>query len=344
MVVGGDRDADVTIPHASVAARQALLSREGRQVRITSLADGCAINGASLTRDMPSSLEEGDLLRLGNVTLEFTYRKLPVTPALADAPRKPRPAKREPKAKPKPTQAKPAARPVAAAARPARRQPPSAVARAAPDTATTWKLAVIVLAFVVVILAAILAALWKSNSEVLGSPVGAGADPSPTPSVAEVSLPAKPAAKSDDAKPLPVAEQPPPAKKQPPAMQRGVPPAGGGARETYPDLLELADKTFRVAHVTKIEPLGIEATGRDGRAYRVEPGDIVAIHDRADLALRVQRRRESLGDGVEARLRLAQWCVTRYEPAAARRLLADVLAQAPMHKDAADLQRRLNEG
>ena len=88
LILGRDEVADVQIVEASVSRRHALIQTDGGTVRVTDLgsSSGTRINGAKLTPDLPSSLDPGDFVQLGRVTMTF-HASPPPQPKKSTPPR-----------------------------------------------------------------------------------------------------------------------------------------------------------------------------------------------------------------------------------------------------------------
>ena len=182
LIVGRDDVADLQIAEKSVSRRHALVQVENGTVRVTDLgsSSGTRINGARLTPDLPSSLEAGDFVQLGRVTMTFHPQ--------------PPPAQKRPREK---APARPKARPAAAAARPA----------AAPPATGRWKMIAFVLAFAVVAALGALIAVVATRDD---------GKPPPPPAVvekpAEKEVPTPPAKNEEPSEPAKV--EPPSTKEE----------------------------------------------------------------------------------------------------------------------------------
>jgi hypothetical protein len=319
MVVGRDPASDVQLADKTVSRRHALLQIDEDRVRITDLGSTSKtrINGAALVRDVPSTLEAGDLVRFGK--LEMTFR--------ATAPP---PARPEPKAPAKP----PAAPPPAAKAAKPRAARPSRERTAPSAGAGPWKVVAIVLAFVVVILLAAFLATRGNEAPapvVLEEPAAAPSDEPPEPE-ADSTSPA-------ETKPEPPPEPEPKVDRAPAGA---LPPGGYAPVEDFPDLLEVDGKDYFAVAVVSFGGGGVEVRGRDGRVYTLARREVTRILDRADLVRRVAVQRAGLArDDIESRLQLARWCAARYVPTEAIQLLDEVLKQQPGHEAARELRARL---
>jgi hypothetical protein len=73
VVVGRDPESDLYLDDPTVSRRHALLERAAAGVRVTDLGSrtGTRINGATLTPELPSSLEFGDFVAFGRVVMSF---------------------------------------------------------------------------------------------------------------------------------------------------------------------------------------------------------------------------------------------------------------------------------
>lgn len=76
-VLGRGADADIVLDSASVSRHHAALRRDGETVTIEDLGstNGTSVNGDTLTR--PATLGTGDLLRLGDIELQFGVIGMP---------------------------------------------------------------------------------------------------------------------------------------------------------------------------------------------------------------------------------------------------------------------------
>ena len=123
-IIGSDKLSDLWVDDPTVSKRHAIVQQENGKVTITDLRseDGTRINGAALVPEMPSTLEPGDFINLGEVVLGFHKTPPPPVPrpvaatATPTPPTAPPPPRRPAAKKTAPAHTK--ARPVRKVARP----------------------------------------------------------------------------------------------------------------------------------------------------------------------------------------------------------------------------------
>lgn len=73
VVLGRDADAGIVLPNGTVSRRHALVRREGDAITVQDLgsSNGTWVNGVRVLR--PVTLEPGDLIRLGDIELQFGF-------------------------------------------------------------------------------------------------------------------------------------------------------------------------------------------------------------------------------------------------------------------------------
>jgi pSer/pThr/pTyr-binding forkhead associated (FHA) protein len=322
MVVGRDSGSDLHLPDKTVSRRHALLQVDEDRVRLTDLGSTSKtrINGAALVRDVPSTLEAGDVVHVGK--LELTFH--PTTPPSP-------PGRSEPRARAKAGKPK--------SARPKRER------ATASSGAGPWKAVAVGLAFVVVVLlAAFLATRGNEppTTVVLDGSPETPPDERPEPGTGDASKPGPEEQAEPEPQPEPEPEPEPETERAPAGA---LPPGGYAPVEDFPDLLEVDGKDYFAVAVVSFGADGIEVRGRDGRVYALARREVTRILDRADLVRRVAVQRAGLArDDVESRLQLAQWCAQRYVPTEALQLLDEVLELQPDHEAARALRARLESG
>jgi len=316
IVIGRDDVADLKVDETTVSRRHALLQLDGETVRLTDLGStsGTKINGASLVRDVPSTLEPGDFLALGRAILTFHHLPPPAAskPAPVDAP--------APKPVPRPAAPARPPRPKRAAAEP---RPKERAARELP-----WKWIALMLAFLLVgMLGAVIAlqlAGDRKETVVVREPAAGEQAPPPE---AEPETPAEP-------EPPAVAPEPEEAAapSEPRAAPAGaIPPAQDAPVADFPQLLELdGGASYCPVEVRDWDATSFRVIGADGLLYTVPRRRLTRIVDRADLERRAALDHERLApDDADGRWEQAQRCAKEHLPARARKLLTELLAIRP---------------
>jgi hypothetical protein len=302
LILGRDEVADVQILEKSVSRRHALVQVENGTVRVTDLgsSSGTRINGARLTPDLPSSLDPGDFVQLGRVTMTYHTNPPPVKKAPAPPP-------------------EPAAKPV-------RRAAP------APPPDDRWKMIAIVFAFIAVAgLGAIIALVATRDDEPEPQP--------PVARVAEPKREPRPEPKPEP-KPEPPKKETPPKLDEKLAPEGEMPPRGFLPPREFPDLIEFNYTEYYPVQLQTWDGSRIRAVGGDGRIYLIPQSKVTKSEDRVDLARRAARARAQLDpDDAEAHLELARWCARRYIRTETRALAKKVLELRPMDPEATQLLR-----
>lgn len=318
-VVGRDEVSDIPLEDVSVSRRHALIQATGERLQVTDLGStgGTRINGAALVPNLPSTLEPGDFVNFGRLTMTF---HLTPPPAVAPA----------------------AAAQAMSAAPPA----PAALPAARPWLWITVGGACLLLGAAG---AYVLLRLERQPSsppppvhegqsvarpDVLRPPTG-GEEPAPLPMPVESAPPPSPGESA-------AAETP---AEPPPAPDGALPPATEAPIDLFPDLLEIDGQGFLPARVRDWDKVAVQAIGTDGRLYRVPRARIERILDRADLARRASSRRAELAaDDAEGRRELALWCRARLLLAEARELAREILKLRPSDAAAQELIASLGGG
>jgi len=346
LVIGREEVSDIVILEPAVSRRHALLQVDGERVTVTDLgsSSGTRINGAQLMPDLPSSLEPGDFIQLGRVTLTYhlaaplqlapappeTSAAVPPAPSVAAAPAPTKVARAAavrttPAAHPKP--------------RPKIARPPAA--RGGGDGGTRWKWFAGGAAFLAVGLGGALVAVlvMRGDGDADGGDPGAQKQ-------AETAREPNPIEKPSPAPP-PTGETPPktePAPEPKPDLNRApageLPPRGFVSVTDYPDLLELNGESHYPVRVRTWNALRLEAVGADGRTYTIRQAEVTKSEDRMDLARRAARARQQLDpDDADAQLELARWCAHRYIKRETRLLAERVIELRPGDAEATELLR-----
>ena len=308
LILGRDEVADVQILETSVSRRHALMQVENGTVKLTDLgsSSGTRINGAKLVPDLPSSVDPGDFVQLGRVTMTFHASPPPV--------KKAPPAARPSSGRPPPS---------SVAAPPRRRAP-------APENPDRWKLIALVFAFIVVAgLGAVIALLATRDDP-----------PAPEPEQAK----AEPEAKAVEPKidpPPKVVPQPPPVKPTENLAPEGeLPPRGFVSPRDYPDLIEFDYSEYYPVRLLTWDGSRLKAVGADGRTYSIPQNKVTKGENRVDLARRAARSRAQLDpEDADAHLELARWCAKRYIRTETRSLSKRVLELRPNDPEATSLLR-----
>jgi hypothetical protein len=299
-VLGRDAGCDLQLEETSVSRRHALVEMDGGRVRVTDLGSKgrTRINGADLTPDLPSTLEAGDFINLGRVTL--TYHVTPPPPAAQPKPERPAPPSR-----------------------------PAAPAPASTGASPVWKYVALGLAFVLVAVIGAVVALQLNARQPVQVVQIPGLDPEPEPDPE----PAPPARVEREPEP-----EMPPAKVEtgPSEAPAGMlPPAVHATIDLCPDLICMEGDLFFPVRLRDWDRQSVQALGSDGRLYRIDFAQVERIADRADLERRAAELRRKLPEGdVEGRLALAQWCAQRFIYAEARTLANEVMGMDPMRSEA----------
>ncbi len=312
LVLGRDPSADIQIDDATVSRRHALVQVENGRVTVTDLGSKghTKINGAGLTRDMPSTLESGDLLQLGAVVLTLEAGAGPPAPA-------PAPLNQASPSVPAVTRQLPK-KPV----RPRRKPAPAAPSeRKGPWMWIAVGLGAVLLIVVGVLIGVLAGKDEKETSGTDGDASGASADGSRSESGSGSGMKIKTAG---------------PVKKKRERAARGeLPPRHGVSVADCPDLVEIDGAQYYPLEVLDWTSRVVEGVGGDGRIYSFARGLVTKVEDRADLRARVRARRGQLPqDDADARAQLAKWCANRLLAREAGELVAEALALDPRHADA----------
>jgi hypothetical protein len=348
LVIGRDAVSDIVVLEPAVSRRHALVQVMDDAVTVTDLGStgGTKINGAKITPDLPSTLQQGDFITLGRVVLTY-YRAQPPPPKLALDPDPPKqPVER---AAPVPRKIMKAQSP---AHIPKRRAQTAASSRragvgagasggAAADAAgPPWKWIAVAAVFLLVGMAGALAGVLFSGN---GNGAGEGAAPDQSASREKRGDPDPEPQKKPDPNP----EKTPEPKSDPesgPDKMRApdgeLPPRGFLSVRDFPDLLEVNGKEYYPASIVTWDGSRLIAVGGDGRTYSIRQADVTKSEDRVDLARRAARARAQLDpDDADAQLELADWCARRYIKSETRLLAKRVLELRPGDAAAAQLLR-----
>jgi len=303
-IVGSDKLSDLWLEDPTVSKRHAIVQQENGKVTITDLRseDGTRINGAALVPEVPSTLEPGDFINLGEVVLGFHKTPPPPAPrpvaAAAPPPPKPPPPPRRPaQKKPAPPRTRPAV-----GATVSRR--PAAPVQAPRSIPASWKWIAIGLAFLLVGCLGALVAVLATRGDA-PKPQAKPAEPAKI-GKADPEQPDDAAAK----KPAPVEEKPP--EKNDDDVVKGLPVAGWAPLTDYPELVE-TDGRFFCVKLHTWGPKQIEATGGDGQKHRFDAALVVRVMDRSDLARRAQKQIERVDVADQKACgELARRCMARH--------------------------------
>lgn len=304
-ILGRDEVADIQILEKSVSRRHALVQVDNGSVKVTDLgsSQGTKINGAKLVPDLPSSLEAGDFITMGRVTLTYHETPPPVAPTAPAA--TPAPARRT--------------------ERPARRKTSAPPRGGNPDL---WKYIALGAAFVAVAGISALIAVLTTKS-----------DP-PPPVVAQPAANPDPVMETEKAPdPIPADAEPQPAGETRAAAGE-LPPQGYLSVREFPMLLEFSGDVFYPVKTRTWDGSIVVAQGGDGRIYEVPQNRVKSMIDRIDLARRTASARARLNpDDADAHLELAKWAARRYLKSETRTLAKRVLELRPSDQEAARLLR-----
>ncbi len=320
LILGREEVSDIVVIEPAVSRRHALIQVDGNAVTVTDLGSsgGTKINGARLAPDLPSTLEPGDMIQVGRVTLVFHETEPPPAPlALQAEPA----AKTAVKARAAPARAKPQVRPVVAKA------------TGAAVGSDTWKWVALGSAFLAVgIGGALIAVLVTRSDEAPVDEMPARVEeerpvevvPEPTP----------------DPIPDPVDDEEPPELDPMRAPEGELPPQAFYSASDYPSLLEIDGKDYYPVQLGDWDVSRVPAVGGDGRTYTIPRRRVTKSENRLDLASRAARARASLDpDDADAQLALAQWCAKRYIKRETRLLAKRVLELRPGDEEAQRLLR-----